>query len=80
MCTTNQSTNCPQPLDFCPIVCHTKSMINQTSNPYALQILAKGRDLPTAQPSTRQIPARFADRFDTFEEYEEAMADFLNGM
>ena len=55
-------------------------MINQTNNPYAQQILAKGRDLPKAQPSTRQVPARFADRFATFEEYEEAMADFLNGM
>jgi len=55
-------------------------MNKTTSNPYELQILAKGRDLPEAQPSTRQVPARFADRFATFEEYEEAMADFLNGM
>ena len=53
---------------------------NNVSNPYAQQILAKGRDLPTAQPSTRQVPARFADRFATYEEYQEAMADFLNGM
>ena len=50
------------------------------SNPYAQQILAKGRDLPEATQSDRKIPARFADRFATFEEYEEAMADFLNGM
>ena len=50
------------------------------SNPYEIQILSKGRDLPEAQPSTRQVPARFADRFATYEEYEEAMADFLNGM
>ena len=56
-------------------------MINSNvSNPYAQQILAKGRDLPERQPGTRQVPARFADRFATFEEYEEAMADFLNGM
>jgi hypothetical protein len=26
------------------------------------------------------VPARFADRFATYEEYQEAMADFLNGM
>lgn len=51
-----------------------------TSNPYELQILEKGRDLPKAQPSTGQVPARFADRFSTYEEYQEAMADFLNGM
>ena len=59
---------------------HDSPMNKTTSNPYAQQILAKGRDLPEAQPSTRQVPARFADRFATFEEYEEAMADFLNGM
>ena len=51
-----------------------------TSNPYEQQILAKGRDLPPAQPATRKVPARFADRFATYEEYQEAMADFLNGM
>jgi hypothetical protein len=37
-------------------------------------------DLPERQPETGQVPARFADRFATFEEYQEAMADFLNGM
>ena len=51
----------------------------KTNNPYEQQILAKGRDLPKAQPSTGKVPARFADRFATFEEYQEAMADFLNG-
>ena len=59
---------------------HTSHMNKTTSNPYEIQILSKGRDLPEAQPSTRQVPARFADRFATYEEYEEAMADFLNGM
>jgi len=55
-------------------------MNKTTSNPYEQQILAKGRDLPKAQPATGKVPARFADRFATFEEYQEAMADFLNGM
>ena len=55
-------------------------MNKTTSNPYEIQILSKGRDLPKAQPSTGKVPARFADRFATFEEYQEAMADFLNGM
>ena len=54
--------------------------MNKTSNPYAQQILAKGRDLPKATVSDRKVPARFADRFATYEEYAEAMADFLNGM
>ena len=54
-------------------------MTTFTSNPYEQQILAKGRDLPKAQPATGKVPAMFADRFDTFEEYQEAMADFLNG-
>ena len=55
---------------------HTRCMRN---NPYEIYILSKGRDLPERQPETRQVPARFADRFATFEEYQEAMADFLNG-
>jgi hypothetical protein len=53
-----------------------------TSNPYEQQILAKGRDLPKASPApiNGKVPARFADRFATYDEYKEAMADFLNGM
>ena len=54
--------------------------MNKTNIPYESYILSKGRDLPERQPETRQVPARFADRFATFEEYQEAMADFLNGM
>ena len=61
------------------ILCNHTCM-NKTQNPYAQQILAKGRDLPTATKSDRKVPARFADRFATYEEYQEAMADFLNGM
>ena len=53
--------------------------VYMTNNPYETYILSKGRDLPKAQPSTGEIPARFRDRFATFEEYQEAMADFLNG-
>ena len=55
-------------------------MNNKTNNPYAAYILSKGRDLPTAETCTKQVPARFANRFYTYEEYEEAMDDFLNGM
>ena len=32
MCTINQFNECPLPLDFCPIVCHTKSMINEPTD------------------------------------------------
>ena len=35
MCTINQFNECPLPLDFCLIVCHTKSMNKQTT--YKLQ-------------------------------------------
>ena len=60
--------------------CAYNRFMNKTNNPYAQQILAKGRDLPKAQPSTGKVPARFADRFKTYEAYQEAMADFLNGL
>ena len=53
--------------------------VYMTNNPYETYIRSKGRDVPKAQPETRQVPARFRDRFATFEEYQEAMADFFNG-
>ena len=54
-------------------------MTRYNPNVYEQQILAKGRDLPKAQPATGKVPAMFADRFATYDEYQEAMADFLNG-
>ena len=47
-------------------------------NPYRSQIIAQGRD-PIDRP-VKQVPARFADRFATYEEYQEAIAEMLNGM
>jgi len=55
-------------------------MNNTTNNPYEQQILAKGRDLPKPAKFDGKVPARFADRFKTYDEYQEAMADFLNGL
>ena len=50
-------------------------------NVYEAQILAKGRDLPTAPaPKQQQFPKTIHGRtFETQEAYDEAMADFLNG-
>ena len=55
-------------------------MNKTTSNPYEQQNLAKGRDLPLPDKYEGKEPARFADRFATYDEYQEAMADFLNGL
>jgi len=55
-------------------------MNKTTSNPYAQQILAKGRDLPTAPAPKREYPRTIGSRtFNTEAEYQEALADFLNG-
>ena len=72
----------PSPTDPILIPVQTTPMIRHTSNPYEQQILAKGRDLPKATPARfdGKVPARFADRFATYAEYQEAMADFLNGL
>lgn len=52
-----------------------------SNNPYKEQILAKGRDLPTATAPAKQFPLVIHGRtFETKEDYDEAMADFLNGM
>ena len=55
------------------------------SNPYKQQILDKGRDLPTARIArhaevyNREVPAAFRDRFATWDAYESALHDYLNG-
>jgi hypothetical protein len=59
---------------------YTGYMIKTTSNPYAQQILAKGRDLPTAPAPKRQFPCTIGARtFETEAQYQEALADFMNG-
>ena len=58
-------------------LCHAYSM-NKTQNPYRLQMIQQGRD-PIDRP-VREVPARFRDRFATYEEYQEAIAEMLNGM
>ena len=60
-----------------PILCHHTRM-NKTQNPYRQQIIAQGRD-PIDAP-IREVPERFRDRFATYEEYQEAIAEMLNGM
>ena len=56
-------------------------MNKTTSNPYAQQILAKGRDLPTAPAPKADYPRTIHGRtFETEADYKEALADFLNGM
>lgn len=32
-----------------------------------------------AKPAPKEVPAHLKDRFPTYEAYQEAMADFLNG-
>lgn len=49
-------------------------------NIYEQQILAKGRDLPKASVNVeRKVPAHLQDRYATWDEYQEALHDFLNG-
>ena len=53
---------------------------NYNSNPYTQQVLDKGRDLPKASASKKQFPCTIGARyFETEAEYQEALADFLNG-
>ena len=58
--------------------CAYNRFMNKTQNPYRQQIIAQGRD-PIDAP-IREVPARYRDRFATYEEYQEAIAEMLNGM
>ena len=48
------------------------------------QLLQKGYTESEVRQSTRvtsmEVPAMFKDRYSTYEEYEDAMHEFLNGM
>lgn len=48
------------------------------------QLLQKGYTESELRQSVKtymkEVPAMFKDRYSTFEEYEDAMSDFLNGM
>ena len=56
------------------------SLMNKTTNPYAQQVLAQGRDLSNAPAPKRQFPCTIGARtFETEAEYQEALADFMNG-
>ena len=55
-------------------------MNKTTSNPYAQQVLAQGRDLSNAPAPKREFPCTIGARtFETEAEYQEALAEFLNG-
>ena len=62
---------------FRPLIVYC-SYMNKTQNPYRQQIIAQGRD-PIDAP-VLEVPARYRDRFKSYAEYQEAIAEMLNGM
>ncbi len=52
-------------------------------NVYEQYLVQKGYTLAEIRQAPKvvdkRVPARFRDRYDTYEEYREAIADFLNG-
>jgi hypothetical protein len=55
----------------------------KNSNPYVQTLLEKGYTVSeirqTATPADKRVPAHMRDRFPTYETYQEALHDFLNG-
>ena len=67
--------------DIARACAYNRCMNNNTSNPYAQQVLAQGSDLSNAPARKREFPCTIHGRvFETENDYQEAMADFLNGM
>lgn len=52
------------------------------SNPYVAHLMQKGyTESELRQPAAkREVPAHLRDRYASYEAYQEALADFLNGM
>ena len=56
-------------------------MKNYTNNPYVQQILDKGRDYTPTVAAAKRFPLTIHGRvFETEVEYNEAIAEFLNGL
>lgn len=55
----------------------------KANNVYETYLLQKGYSLSEIRQTSpvvdKRVPARFRDRYSTYEEYQEAIADFLNG-
>lgn len=50
-------------------------------NVYTDYIESKGYTVQECyRPAKKEVPANMRDRYSTYEEYEEALYDFLNGM
>jgi hypothetical protein len=55
----------------------------KTNNVYEEYLVQKGYTLAeirkTPAVADKRVPAHLRDRYDTYEQYQEAIADFLNG-
>ncbi len=55
-----------------------------SNNPYIAHLQQKGyteREIRQSMtPAPREVPAHWQGRFSTYEEYEEAIGEMLNGM
>ena len=55
-------------------------MENYNANPYTAQVIAQGREPSKAPAPKRTFPCTIGARtFETEEQYQEALHDFLNG-
>jgi len=83
-----QLLNCPLSLDFVPHLCHTNSMNKETlsTNPYVNTLVEMGYDqkdceMISALYSFKTFPCVIHGRtFDTKEQYDEELADYIAGL
>ena len=83
-----QLLNCPPSLDFCSHLCHTDSMNKETlsTNPYVNTLVEMGYDqkdceMISALYSFKTFPCVIHGRtFDTKEQYDEELADYIAGL
>ena len=83
---TGQSLNCPLSLAIAPKMCHTNSMKNKSNNPYVNTLVEMGYDrqdceMVAAAGQDATYPRVIHGRtFDTKEQYDEELADYIAGL
>ena len=81
-----QSLNCPLSLAIAPHLCNTNSMENKSNNPYVNTLVEMGYDrqdceMVAAAGQEKTFPCVIHGRtFDTKEQYDEELADYIAGL
>ena len=71
-------------MTFAPFYVYNRHMNNSVIREFYPNLIQKGYTVSeireSQKPTVKEVPQAFRDRYDTYEEYESAIHDFMNGI